>query len=537
MEHSRHHEEPVEVRRRRHLREHVLVVVHRHQRVQRRVRPPVVSDHLPAVVAEAGQVGVRRVEDAPDGVHPVRIHIEVELLELPAGVVALERHVAHEGDAEGLEQRRPARRVHEPAAPAAGSRGRRAQGIAELRAERLSREIRLAAADDAAVDLRQGRPLPLGQAIDAVLRAAARIVGPRVEGALPGIVDEAVLQPVQMIAGRVDRVAHAGDLLQTDRVLPQRLRKPRAADLRVREVEHRRPGDDAVEVVREALGRHQPLASTGGTAQPVVVLRGPAVVLDDELLDRHRSQMNGAVGVVHLAVAVVVREGRQRIAGRVVSGIGRSGDVALVAQRIAASPDRLLSRVAAAAAHDEPPVPVRRQARAETDIGADQPIDPAVLGCGARVHDLGIHDADVEVRPRQEIGASVRPRRRRRAADAADTRRRDDDHQADSRRHVPPIIDHRRGLSGEEPGLRRGETRDAPQVSPRRRPLTRGSGIRPGATAAALPLPARRPGGRTGCPPSSSCLHGRRTRTAGSRSAASASRPSSRSPTCRDRSR
>ena len=307
-----------------------------------------------------------------------------------------------------------------------------------------------------------------------------------------------------MIAGGVDRLSHARDLLQADGVLPQRLRGPDPADLRVREVEHRRPGDDAVEVLREALGRHQSLTPAGRAAEPVVVLRRPAVMLGDELLDRDRGQVHGAVGVVDLPVAVVVGEARQRIAGRVVAGIRRRGDVALIAQRVGAPLDRLLAGVASAAAHDEPSVPVRGQAGAEADVGSDHGVDPAVLRLGVGVHDLGIHDADVEVRARDEVDAhSPRPRRRRLPLQTADAERRDDQRQTDARMHAARFRE--RGGAGYC------------------------------AATAAPPPSARQPGARPGCPPSSSCLRGRRTRKAGSRSAASASKPSSRSPTCRDR--
>ena len=172
-------------------------------------------------------------------------------------------------------------------------------------------------------------------------------------------------------------------------------------------------------------------------------------MLADELLDRDGGQVDGTVGIVDLAVPVVVREARQRTTGRVVTGIGRGGHVPLVAQRVGAPLDRLLAGVTAAAPHDEPPVPVGRQAGAEADVRPDHGVDPAVLRVGAGVHLLGVHDADIEVGARQKVGARVWPGRRRRRLPllASAAQRRKNECQAESRAHDGPVIVSRSDVS------------------------------------------------------------------------------------------
>ena len=160
--------------------------------------------------------------------------------------------------------------------------------------------------------------------------------------------------------------------------MPLRSRPP---DLGVREVQDRGSHDDAVEVPRKALRRHETLSSAGRAALPVRVVRGPAVVQLHQFPGGLDRQMHSAKAVVDLLLAVVEREGSQRLGLPVMTGVGADRNEPSRCHAVAAPPARRRvrgrARVAAVPVHEDPAVPGIRQDDPEDDFRRQDADHPA----------------------------------------------------------------------------------------------------------------------------------------------------------------
>src|SRR5262245_58270144 len=97
VKHPRHHEQPIEVGRRRpEPIDDVLVVLHAHQRVERLIGPAEVADDLAAARLESRQIRIRRVERAARPLELVEIGVDVERRPIVRGIRPPERHVLEE---------------------------------------------------------------------------------------------------------------------------------------------------------------------------------------------------------------------------------------------------------------------------------------------------------------------------------------------------------------------------------------------------------------------------------------------------------
>ena len=171
----------------------------------------------------------------------------------------------------------------------------------------------------------------------------------------------------------------------------------------MRVVDRRRPGDDAVVVVRVAQRLDQRRAPAVGAAPQVPVAHWLAVECLDDPMRHGPGQVVRAEGEVQLGVIVPV-EGR--VVGRFVAGVrGRHGEA--VAEQAARVPDH--AGEAARGVEHEPPRPAfDRHANLEADRRVDRAPHPAVHGRSARGRDqyARLHRA-VHIRQRVEIGASI----------------------------------------------------------------------------------------------------------------------------------
>ena len=95
------------------------------------------------------------------------------------------------------------------------------------------------------------------------------------------------------------------------------------------EIAGRRAGDDAVEVVREALGFHQRLAPAVRASEEVRTRFGRAVMAAEDRLGDFGGAMDREVAEVQLPLQVVERPGRVGDAAALVTGIGADGGVAV----------------------------------------------------------------------------------------------------------------------------------------------------------------------------------------------------------------
>src|SRR5262249_21651441 len=128
-----------------------------------------------AAIAERREIRIGRVEGAPDVAHPVWVLLEVEGLHVVARVRLAERHVAHERLGKGELERLAAVAADQPAIPAArGLRLAERRGAHDPGAERLAREVGLAAADHASIDRAESAGLRIGHAARAVAAGAPR---------------------------------------------------------------------------------------------------------------------------------------------------------------------------------------------------------------------------------------------------------------------------------------------------------------------------------------------------------------------------
>ena len=195
----------------------------------------------------------------------------------PASSVSAQRDVLVEVDRAGIPRRVG---VHQVLVVRGADRRRlraaEQEAPAELAARLEPREELLSVRERgrAVEPPRGGRP---GRAV----RQRRRVVGGAaqdggVEAALPGVVDQAVRDSVERVAGVERRLVQervlllwnvAGLVLENDEPRPHRRRRE------MRPVVRGRAGDDAVEVLREALGFLQPLLAARGAAVPVGVLR------------------------------------------------------------------------------------------------------------------------------------------------------------------------------------------------------------------------------------------------------------------------
>ena len=326
VEHSRHQEQAEEVPGVGPVRrDRLLVVVDRHERGQGRVGPAEIHQELAAPVAECGEVRVGGVEEPANVARALGILVEVEGRPVVARIRLPERHVPHERFAVGELQRLTAVASDQPPVPTARRLGfAERRGARFLGADRLAGKVGLAVLDHPAVDLLQGSGLRRGDAVRRRTAGAFGQVACGVEGAAPRVVDDAV----DSAALGVDNVRDELQRVQGQRPLAQRPGVPEAGDRGIDEVQHRRAGDDPVEIARESLRRDQRLPAPGRAAVPVRIGDRAIVVPRRDALRRHRRQVHRAERVVgHLLR--VEGEARQRLLRRVVAGIGGGGGEAV----------------------------------------------------------------------------------------------------------------------------------------------------------------------------------------------------------------
>ena len=213
-----------------------------------------VDDQLRAAVAQTAEVRAVGIERRTHLLQrELEIGVEVERPEVPVGL--LEHHVLEE--AVGREPVEAGERL------AAGHPGLPSAAGAVLASGHETRKDDLAGrVAGAGPDVPDRLDLPRREAVGAV---PARRAGERagVEVARPRVVEHAVLQPVDRVAGGVHGVGQQWDLARREVAVRLAQRRERVPQVRprveARPVVGRIAGDDAVEVVRVALGFHQPL--------------------------------------------------------------------------------------------------------------------------------------------------------------------------------------------------------------------------------------------------------------------------------------
>ena len=143
-----------------------------------------------------------------------------------------------------------------------------------------------------------------------------------------------------------------------------------------------RRGHDAVEVVRVALRLHHRLPAAPRAADEVGIVGRPLVVVRDDRLCGFGGQMHGAVAEVLLPSRMIECPARLDAAAGV-PGVGPDRGVAALQRASAVRVERAglvlhAPHEAAAAAHQETPVPVVGQQQLEVDLRLDGPGDLAV---------------------------------------------------------------------------------------------------------------------------------------------------------------
>src|SRR3989454_9076906 len=153
-----------------------------------------------------------------------------------------------------------------------------------------------------------------------------------VELALARIVDDAVDDAVDRVAGRCRRLAEDRRLARRDialRVLQRGHRIPEVrAGVETRPVVRRIAGDEAVEVLGIALRLHQPLLPSLGTADVVGVLWTLTVEDAADLLAVHGSDMRAAVPEIRDEVGPSECPRRVEGARADMAGVGARGGIA-----------------------------------------------------------------------------------------------------------------------------------------------------------------------------------------------------------------
>ena len=219
---------------------------------------------------------------------------------------------------------------------------------AALGTERAAFDDRRAAAVvRAAIEILDRLHLRLREArvgIDVVGAHRCGQVALRLEVAHERLVDDAVLDAVVCVATRQHGVGEDLELAQALRravavgvereiagiaVAEHALQQPRMACVQLLIHEHGRAGDDAVEVAREALRFDEPFAAARRAALEIRVRRGPLVISRDDSLARVRREVHGTVAEIDLGLAVVEREPRPRLRGRVVAHVAVRDRIAL----------------------------------------------------------------------------------------------------------------------------------------------------------------------------------------------------------------
>ena len=109
------------------------------------------------------------------------------------------------------------------------------------------------------------------------------------------VLNHCVHNTIEVVTRREDRVRHEHEVVVRERLVQERLvvlvhevggarhngerlTVPRLGDSRARQTETRRAGEHAVEMIREALREHHPLASALRTSDEIRLLGRPAVV-------------------------------------------------------------------------------------------------------------------------------------------------------------------------------------------------------------------------------------------------------------------
>ena len=269
---------------------------------------------------ERPQVGVDRVEQRSHRVQrEQQVRAEVEAHRVVRRV--LEHLVAEEAVRSEPVQPGERRRAGGPSRPAAGA-------VFRARHERRMHELAPGRAH-AGLDVANRLHLLRREAGVGILAGLAQ-EHRRIELALARIVDHAVLDAVDQIAGICGRLAEDRRLGGWDvalRVLQRRHRIPEVrAGVEARPVVGRVAGDEAVEVLGIALRLHQTLLAALGAADVVGVLRRLAVIRARNRLAVHGRHVRAAMA--EIGDEVRPAEGPRGIerAGADVAGVGaRSG--------------------------------------------------------------------------------------------------------------------------------------------------------------------------------------------------------------------
>ena len=272
-------------------------------------------------------------------------------------------------------------------------------------------KIRPPAARRTVVDLLERRGLRRSQTLRRIgPRGAARHIARRIEVAAARVVDEPVGEPVDLVAFRHDALGDERQLLDRNRRFGQRPLVPQRADREARLVDPRRVGDDAVEVLRVALGFDEALPAPVRTGIPVRTRDGPGIVPRRDRLGGLGRHVDGPVRVVDGLLRIAHDERGLRLLAGVVTGVGhRHGkaqaygiDPLAGAQWIVEA----LPRVAAVADHVETAVPARRQVHLEGDFRSQHAADAAMFGhIRRRGHDARLNPDQVFAPEVREPGA------------------------------------------------------------------------------------------------------------------------------------
>ena len=318
-------------------RRDAFVIVDAVARPDCRIVPAVIVDQLAATLLERAEIGIGGVEHRGQrlAVHELAVRegdvtVEVQGEDVEARVV--EDHEAEEIHRELIQQR--AADAHEGGTrfPQGKRRGRGfgARLVARMYERAGARTVR------AGVDLLQRGDLRPSQASGGL--DAGALQDRRVEGAVARVGDDAILDVVLDEIADSERRRLDRRKLGGPNVAPrceQSLLRPRRVEQEMRPEVRRRPRDDAVEIIREALCLHQGLAAAVGAAEEIGVRGTGRRQRREDRLRVVRRLLERAVAEVDDLFGMSERPGRVRAAGdvTVVCAGGRIAAPERVAER------------------------------------------------------------------------------------------------------------------------------------------------------------------------------------------------------------
>lgn len=321
VEHAGDHEEAGEVRGGfPHSGGNLFVVFDGGPGIQLRIGPAEVHEEFPAALAEGGEVGVGGVDGLVDEVEARDVFVDVEgadglgWIRTGGGDVAEELLGVVGPDAAAIGT---ANGLTEPAAGCTGDDDFGTNGPAG--------EEAFALAGDVGVDAFDGGDFGGGETGGAGLGggAAVEIAGGLEVAARRGC-DEAVHQSVGGVALGVDRFGEEREFCRGKGIGVLALHPIGASDHVARVEERGGAGDDAIEVIGEALGEGEALAAALGAAVVVGAGGGGAVVGADEHFGGLGGDVEGAEAEIEEFLAVEGEAGSGFLGGGV-AGIGGGG--------------------------------------------------------------------------------------------------------------------------------------------------------------------------------------------------------------------